>query len=283
KADADRRAKEEAATQLAAKAESERQAKAESERLAKIEADRKAAEAEKPSLVERAMKPVADEPLDLSKTVRPAKKAEGYKTHGGGGRGAGAHGNGTPGNAAHNDGAAAKSPGGHQGGREAPLTLSEENVATGKRGKEKVSWREILDKTDEAEPLDLGAVNKSGDTGSEAIRIIGDLQRFTLGLETRLYGDPPAALKERFDRGDRNVFANRILRLNEADVKRRIRMEADRDRGFEKDIQGFLQGFEKLLEDATTSETADEDLEEYLSSPLGRVYLLIGAMVGYFA
>ncbi|NOX95089.1 MAG: hypothetical protein GXP04_08320 [Alphaproteobacteria bacterium] len=93
----------------------------------------------------------------------------------------------------------------------------------------------------------------------------------------------PPALQERFDRGDRNVFANRMLRLNEADVKRRIRTESARDRDFERGIHTFLQGFESLLEEATTSETADEELEEYLSSPLGRVYLLIGATVGYFA
>jgi hypothetical protein len=134
--------------------------------------------------------------------------------------------------------------------------------------------------------LDLAAaaqtdVEKDGASG--AIKIIAELQNFTLDLETRLYGDPPPALRERFDRGDRNVFANRILRLNEADVKRRIRAESARDKDFEQDIHGFLQGFERLLEDATTSQTADEDLEEYLSSPLGRVYLLIGATVGYFA
>lgn len=66
-------------------------------------------------------------------------------------------------------------------------------------------------------------------------------------------------------------------------MKRRIRGESARDRAFERNVHKFLQGFEKLLEDATTSETADEELEEYLSSPLGRVYLLIGATVGYFA
>ena len=79
------------------------------------------------------------------------------------------------------------------------------------------------------------------------------------------------------------MFANRLLRLNEADVKRRIRTESGRDRDFEQNIHNFLQGFESLLEDATTSDTADEELEEYLSSSLGRVYLLIGATVGYFA
>jgi len=153
--------------------------------------------------------------------------------------------------------------------------------------KDGVSWREILTATDEAEPLDLASESRRADTerasAANAIRIIGDLQSFTLNLESRLYGDPPPALLERFDRGDRNVFANRLLRLNESDVKRRIRAESARDKMFERGIHDFLQGFERLLEDATTSETADEELEEYLSSPLGRVYLLVGATVGYFA
>ncbi len=157
----------------------------------------------------------------------------------------------------------------------------------GARSKDGVSWREILSKTDEAEPLDLGAetrrANDDRAAANAAIKIIASLQAFTLDLEARLYGEPPPALLERFERGDRNVFANRLLRLNEADVKRRIRGESARDKAFEKGIHDFLQGFERLLEDATTSETADEELEEYLSSPLGRVYLLVGATVGYFA
>jgi len=174
------------------------------------------------------------------------------------------------------------------------------------RNKTNVSWREILDATDGADPLNLGKTARAPDVGRQteavqqttkrsdqrapatsntesAIDIIQYLQEFTFALETRLYGEPPPALLERFERGDRNVFANRLLRLNEADVKRRIRSESGRDKAFEHGIHEFLQGFERLLEDATTSETADEELEEYLSSPLGRVYLLIGATVGYFA
>ena len=174
-------------------------------------------------------------------------------------------------------------------GRKAPpLTLGKSG---GGRKKGDVSWKEILDAADDGAPLDLGAAAKEAEAkaakdqeeAENAIRIIARLQDFTHELETRLYGDPPPALQERFDKGDRNVFANRLLRLNEADVKRRIRTESGRDRKFEAGVHDFLQGFEQLLEDATTSETADEELEEYLSSPLGRVYLLIGATVGYFA
>jgi hypothetical protein len=149
------------------------------------------------------------------------------------------------------------------------------------RRKEGVSWREILTATDDAEPLDLAA--RKDAAASDAMKSIGRLQDFTVALEQRLYGDPPPALVERYERGDRNIFANRLLRLNESDVKRRVRAEASRDKGFERAVHDFLQGFEKLLEDATTSATADEELEQYLSSPLGRVYLLIGATVGYFA
>lgn len=156
-----------------------------------------------------------------------------------------------------------------------------------KRSKQDVSWREILSATDEAEPLDLGAADRRATdaraSAQNAMKIIATLQDFTLDLETRLYGEPPPALLERFERGDRNVFANRLLRLNESDVKRRIRAEGSRDKMFERGIHDFLQGFERLLEDATTSQTADEELEQYLSSPLGRVYLLVGATVGYFA
>lgn len=182
---------------------------------------------------------------------------------------------------------------------EEPISLGDDDKTTTRakgRSKKQVSWREILDAADVAEPIDLTAEAQSreartgkplppasADNGARAIKIISDLQAFTYDLETRLYGEAPPALKERFENGDRNVFANRLLRLNEADVKRRIRTESGRDKAFERGIQSFLQGFETLLEDATTSETADEELEQYLSSPLGRVYLLIGATVGYFA
>ncbi len=165
-----------------------------------------------------------------------------------------------------------------------PTTGNDEN----RRNKGDISWREILDAADDAEPLELGTAAKKTQTEARtaeenAIKVISRLQLFTHDLEIKLYGAPPPALKERFERGDRNVFANRLLRLNEADVKRRIRTESGRNKEFERGIHDYLQGFEKLLEDATTSETADEELEEYLSSPLGRVYLLIGATVGYFA
>ena len=192
---------------------------------------------------------------------------------------------------------AERRPAARSGAGKASVSLvksDNENTKSASRVRKETPWKEILDAAEDAEPLDLSsntrthgspaaAASAADDPATRAINIISDLQNFTFDLETRLYGDPPPALQERFERGDRNVFANRLLRLNETDVKRRIRTESGRDKHFERGIHGFLQSFERLLEDATTSETADEELEEYLSSPLGRVYLLIGATVGYFA
>lgn len=118
---------------------------------------------------------------------------------------------------------------------------------------------------------------------SRAYEVIHRLQQFTLNLDHRLYGECPPTLLERFQDGDRNIFANRLLRLNETDVKKRIRLESGRDKKFESDIREFLKQFDRLLEEAAQSTSVDEELREYLSSPLGRIYLLIGEIVGYFA
>lgn len=272
--------KERLAAEAAEAKEAERKAKAEAERLAREEAaaakqaeeERKAAEAEAARAA--ALAKQQDE-LQLTPKDAPAKKSNGAARL----------------EELARDIAERRPRNGARDRKEPVAAAKKTKDAAASRSKGDISWREILDAAEDAEPLDLGEIAKPAaktaaaakDDALDAIRIISQLQDFTYELETRLYGDPPPALAERYDRGDRNVFANRLLRLNEADVKRRIRSESARDRTFESGVHEFLQGFEKLLEDATTSDTADEELEEYLSSPLGRVYLLIGATVGYFA
>ncbi|NOX95090.1 MAG: hypothetical protein GXP04_08325 [Alphaproteobacteria bacterium] len=79
------------------------------------------------------------------------------------------------------------------------LSLATNNDGkSGKRSKSDVSWREILDAADDAEPLELGEVTRNKESTAEtprdeaenAIKIISDLQHFTYDLETRLYGAP---------------------------------------------------------------------------------------------
>lgn len=264
----------------AAKAEAEAKARAEAERAAKIEAERRARADADAALAAASKRDIVEKEKPKAKPAAPRAAEPASNVLELGKRSAALQQKGPT--AARLDDLAAeiartKEP------RAANVKPREED----RQRKDGVSWRQILSATDEAAPLDLGAENRRIENeraaANAAMKIIGALQAFTLELESRLYGEPPPALLERFERGDRNVFANRLLRLNEADVKRRIRAESARDKAFEKGIHEFLQGFERLLEDATTSATADEELEEYLSSPLGRVYLLVGATVGYFA
>ena len=131
-------------------------------------------------------------------------------------------------------------------------------------------------------PVAQPTSHESGDYDA-AVKVVHRLQSFTRNLDERLYGALPHGLVERFENGERNVFAARLLRLNESDVKKRIRAESAKDPQFDMDIQQFLKAFDGLLEDAARSESVDEELREYLSSPLGRIYLLIGEIVGYFA
>lgn len=271
-ADLDRASKAEAerAARAQKEAEAARAAKAEAEAATKREADEKERAKPRAAAPRRAENP----PSNILELDGGARKRAAIRPSGGG-------------VADRLDDLAAEISGGKDQRRSDDRPTTDD-----RRKKDGVSWREILSATDDAEPLDLGAAGKRSEpsrpdaeraAANAAMKIIANLQAFTLDLEMRLYGEPPVTLLERFERGDRNVFANRILRLNEADVKRRIRAESARDKSFEKGIHNFLQGFERLLEDATTSATADEELEEYLSSPLGRVYLLVGATVGYFA
>jgi len=187
--------------------------------------------------------------------------------------------------------------------------------------KETKPWREILADADKSAPIELRDHDKAGESadkkpqkaharaenmapakpaaapaspvsdnktdnnlpGTETVAVIMRLQDFTRSLDLRLYGQSPSGLVDRFERGERNIFADRLLRLNEADLKKRIRLECAKDKTFDASLKMFLKDFDGLLENAAQSEFVDEELREYLGSPLGRMYLLIGEIVGYFA
>ncbi|MEL6789814.1 MAG: hypothetical protein AAGL18_02385 [Pseudomonadota bacterium] len=190
--------------------------------------------------------------------------------------------------------------GGRANGRDPNSSVSKQRGAKGFGSK---SWKDILAAADGAQPLDLtdgkiddqpsdepagSAIDETqtanmSEAEVRAITVIERLQHFTRVLDSRLYGASPPGLISRFEKGDRNVFANRLLRLNESDVKKRIRLECAKDRQFERDIRRFLSDFDGLLEEAAQSDFVDDELREYLGSPLGRMYLLIGEIVGYFA
>ncbi len=136
------------------------------------------------------------------------------------------------------------------------------------------------------EPVELNISEDPYDHTSTAdendvIHLIRHMQDFTKIMEGRLFGTPQQAASGRFERGERNIFAHGLVRRDEMDVKSRLQLEVARSTGFSADVYDFLSKFDQLLEPTTTS--ADNLLDDYLGSPLGQVYILVGAAVDYFA
>ena len=136
------------------------------------------------------------------------------------------------------------------------------------------------------EPVELNISDDPYDHTSTAdendvIHLIRHMQDFTKTMEGRLFGTPQPAASGRFERGERNIFAHGLIRRDENDVKSRLQLEVARNTEFSADVYDFLSKFDQLLEPTTTS--TDNLLDDYLGSPLGQVYILVGAAVDYFA
>ncbi|MCI5043952.1 MAG: hypothetical protein MRY72_04585 [Aquisalinus sp.] len=167
------------------------------------------------------------------------------------------------------------------------------NSAEVRRTRQEKSWRDILAAADDvSEPLTLErpvatagkAQAKSGPAdNSDAIDLVRKMQFFMRDLERQLYGEPQPAVMSRFDSGERNIFAHIILRRDEEAVKDRIRLETSRRTGFRKEIYAFLETFDQLLEPATGEQDGDTLIDDYLGSPIGQVYLIVGNAMDYFS
>ncbi len=162
-----------------------------------------------------------------------------------------------------------------------PKSLREERQHT--------PWSDILAAADEGEDtLDLQPEDKIDRTGddqlsNDVVDRIRKMQRFTLYLIEELYGPPPSATIERFEGGERNIFAHLLLRRNEEDVKLRLQNKSAEDLPFREAATEFLTEFDTLLEPATGASNSETLLDDYLASPLGQVYIIVGSALDYFA
>ena len=161
--------------------------------------------------------------------------------------------------------------------REASPSATE--AAPSKRRANKMSWSEILAAADRTpDPAGQGA-NKpaaAGPSFAEASeRTIRTLQETSLELERRLFGEPARGAVNRFLAGERNLFAERLLTVDEAKIKSRIKSQAARDKSFADIAGGYLRDFDSLLEAASGERDAELVTQSLLASPIGNVYLLL--------
>ncbi|WP_306250566.1 hypothetical protein [Parvularcula sp. IMCC14364] len=182
---------------------------------------------------------------------------------------------------------------------DAPMLLKEDAAAAARdsaevrRTRQEKSWRDILaaaDVTDDPLTLERTAVKNTGTDkstnpagNSDAIGLVRKMQYFMRDIERQLYGEPQPAIISRFEGGERNIFAHIILRRDEEAVKDRIRLETSRRPAFRQDVYQFLETFDQLLEPATGEQDGDTLIDDYLGSPIGQVYLIVGNAMDYFS
>lgn len=143
----------------------------------------------------------------------------------------------------------------------------------------------------QVEPSGGGPAGNDGSAGNSApgpsadgdiVWMIRQMQSFMVEIETRLYGRPAAGLLTRYKNGERNIFANSLLQRAPEDFTRRLRNQVDDNEVFERSVFEFLANFDALLEPDDEDEDQESLVDDYLGSPLGQVYVLIGGALEYF-
>ncbi|NHK27821.1 hypothetical protein FF098_007905 [Parvularcula flava] len=182
-------------------------------------------------------------------------------------------------------------------------TLTRPDMPASREERQSTSWRDILAAADDPETtseprgqsqLRLQQVTPAAPTSppltrqepdpadNDIVWLIRQMQSFMVEIETRLYGRPDTDKLMRYKNGERNIFANEILRRDDMEFRRKLKAEVDRNEVFERAVFDFLANFDALLEPDEDGDDADGLIDDYLGSPLGQVYVLVGGALDYF-
>ncbi|GGD01545.1 hypothetical protein [Aquisalinus flavus] len=181
-------------------------------------------------------------------------------------------------------------------------TLTRPDMPASREERQSTSWRDILAAADDPETpseargqsqLRLQQVTTAAPSSpvtrqepdqadSDIVWLIRQMQSFMVEIETRLYGRPDTDKLVRYKNGERNIFANELLRRDDMEFRRKLKAEVDRNEIFERAVFDFLANFDALLEPDEDGDDADGLIDDYLGSPLGQVYVLVGGALDYF-
>lgn len=144
------------------------------------------------------------------------------------------------------------------------------------------AWRDILATVEQSLP-GRGDTSASEDDVKAAMdRLVDRMQRFSLTLRTQLLGGPAAGDLARFEQGERLLFVRQLLDEDVVAMRGQIAAEAERNAVFGQAVREFLGDFDALMEPVSNAPEADAAMAEYLRSPLGRLYVLVGTALGRF-
>ena len=103
-----------------------------------------------------------------------------------------------------------------------------------------------------------------------------------IDIDRLLEEDPPIELWQRYQNGERNVFARRLLSLKGDDLHDKIRRKYREDPEFGDNTDRYIERFEALLNEAVERDRENILADTYLTSQTGKVYLMLAQAIGKF-
>jgi hypothetical protein len=129
-------------------------------------------------------------------------------------------------------------------------------------------------------PVTPGTSRGPVDLHREALHVIEKLQALAIDLDRAFGDDPPPDLWRRYIAGERSVFTRRLTGLIGRDGSDRIAGRYASDPDFRTHADLYMAEFEGLLDEAQARDRDQVLVETFLTSQVGRLYLLLAGAVG---
>jgi hypothetical protein len=133
--------------------------------------------------------------------------------------------------------------------------------------KDQQSFARTLD-----EAADQGFVREAG-------QITQSLNSLAIDIDRVLEADLPDTAWQQYLKGDKSLFARRIVKLGSREARRRISEKYESDAEFQAHVDRFCKRFEALLRRAATSDRDGTVSVTLISSHMGRLYVLLGQSI----
>lgn len=131
---------------------------------------------------------------------------------------------------------------------------------------------------------DAAAAVRSPESETEfqrsSLQVIETLQALAIDLDRALEQSPSPDLWQRYQAGDRNVFARRLYNMSGRQLYDRISTKYRAESEFREHVDRFVELFERLLNAASSRDRDNILVETYLTSDTGKVYLMLAQASG---
>ncbi|MDO8288955.1 MAG: hypothetical protein Q7T44_07030 [Parvibaculum sp.] len=116
-----------------------------------------------------------------------------------------------------------------------------------------------------------------------SLQVIETLQALAVDLDRALEQSPSPDLWQRYQAGERNVFARRLYNISGRQLYDRIAVKYRAEAEFREHVDRFVELFERLIGAASSRDRDNILVETYLTSDTGKVYLMLAQASGRLA